>query len=478
MLGRCQMPRSVNFALLVFGSLLFINVPALGEQNLGNQAFSHVILFSWDGVQYDRLTELNKAGNLTNLNQLINETRLPILRALITDHLPETNSAHPSILSGVGQGEADGCPDNITIWENIENLNSTWVTGAIAGKAKFTNIIFPYAHSDVDFWYAADTSAGQVTDLAASFIHNYSKNNFFLFIHYREPDLAGHLFGENSLNYDDAIIKCDTELGRVLYRLEAEGIGDSTAIVVTTDHGFQENGYGHNGQAWGADSGDPAVYTTWIVCNKGSVDQTYAANNYWDQNDVAPTIYDLMGIHDCVIKWPYIRGSALWNRSFQTRDIAVTEVQPSSNITADGTLKINVTIENQGDFTEIPTIILSCNNSVIGTKILAYPNPPLSSHDHGASVQTVSFVWDTTGIPQGAYAISANTNVIPPGGTTHPSLAYTQNETDTEDNRGTSTVPVIVVSEFPLPIILTLFMTLALVAAAACRKAVPAKHLA
>lgn len=460
----------------MFCSLLFVNLPVAYKLNLSNQTFSHVILFSWDGVQYDHLIQLYRAGNLTNLGQVVNETRLPILRALITDHLTETNNAHPSILSGVGQGEADGCPDNITIWENIENLNSTWVTGAIAGKAKFTDIIFPYAHSDVDFWCAADTSASQVTDLATNFIHNYSKNSFFLFIHYREPDLAGHLYGENSLNYDDAIVECDTELGRVLYTLQTEGLGDSTAIVVTTDHGFQEGGYGHTSPAWGAAQGDPAIYTTWIACNKGPVDQTYSVNNYWDQNDVAPTIYDLMGIHDYSIKWPYIRGLALWDRSFQTRDVAVTEVQPSSNF-ADGIITINVTIQNQGDFTEIPTIALYCNNSVIGTKMLAYPYPPLSSHDHGASVQTISFVWNTTNIPQGAYTISANASVVPAGGTNHPGIAYTQNETDTEDNTGISLVPVAIVSEFPQLTILALFMTATLLVAAACRKKALAKHL-
>jgi len=454
----------------VLCSLLVINAHVFDKQDLLNPSFSHAILFSWDGVQYDHLIELYNAGNLTNLKQLVSETRLPILRALITDHLTETNNAYPSILSGVGQGEADGCPDNITIWENIETLNNTWMTGAVVGKAKFTNIIFPYAHLDVDFWYAADTSASQVTDQAVNFIHNYSQKNFFLFIHYREPDLAGHSYGENSLNYDNALIECDTELGRVLSTLEAEGIGDSTAIVVTTDHGFQENGYGHISPAWGADNGDPALYTTWIACNTGTVDITNAVNNYWDQNDVAPTIYDLIGINDYSIRWPYIRGSALWHRSFQTRDIAVTDIQLSSNTTTDGTLNINVTIQNQGDFTEIPTIVLYYDSSVIGTKTLVYPDPPLFSHDLGASVQTILFIWNTTNIPQGIYTISANASAIPAGGTNHPNLAYTKNETDTADNSGFSPVPVTVISEFPSLIILTLFMTATLLVAAACKK--------
>lgn len=432
--------------LSLFYSSLFTGARAFDKSDSTSRSFSHVVLFSWDGVQYDHLIELYQKGNLTNLKQLINETRLPILRTLTTDHLTLTNNAHASILSGVGQGAADGCPDNITIWENIENMNSTWMTGAVAGKAKFTGIIFPYAHSDVDFWYAADTSASHVTDIALSFIHNYSRNNFFLFIHYREPDWAGHSYGENSSNYDNAIIECDTEMGKILNSLEVEGIGNSTAVLVTTDHGFQENGYGHTSPAWGASNANPALYTTWIACNRGSVDQTYSASNYWDQNDVAPTIYDLIGIDDYSVRWPYIRGSALWHRSFRTRDIAVTEVRPSSNVTIGGTLMLNVTIQNQGDFTEIPTIVLYCNNSVIGTRTLVYPDPPLSSRDRGESVQTISFIWNTTGLQQGTYEMSANASVIQAGGTNHPSLAYTQNETDTEDNSAISPITITVLS--------------------------------
>lgn len=397
-------------------------------------AFSHVILLSWDGTQYNHLVSLYNSGNLTNLKQIVNENRLPILKALITDHYTETNYGHPSLLSGMGQGTVQGCPDNITIWENLEAWNSSWVTGSTAGKAKFTDTIFPYAHDDADYWYAADTTANTVTNQALSFIHNYSQSSFFLFVHYREPDYAGHNYGENSPQYDNALIECDNQLGRILSALETEEISDSTAILVSTDHGFQEGGTGHSGNAWGNPISDPNLYTVWIVSNRGTVNLTEASNCYWDQNDVTPTIYSLIGFNDYNTRWPYIRGSALWDRAFDTRDIALTNIQLPSNVTVGETLSINITIKNQGNFTEIPTITAYYNNSLIGTKTLAYPATPLFEGSHTASTQNITFAWNTTGLPPGKYKISANASIVPADETSQPNSAYSKNETDLTDN--------------------------------------------
>lgn len=465
------MPLTRRHSLVFFLALCLLslnNTYVYHHQNHLNITFSHVILISWDGAQYRHLIELYVANNLTNLKQLVTKAGFPILKALITDHPTETNNAHPSMLSGVGQGEVAGCPDNITVWENLENLNDTWVTGAVAGKAKFTNIIFPYAYSDVDYWYAADINASQVTEHALGFIHNYSTKNFFLFIHYREPDLAGHTYGENSLEYNNALVECDAELGRVLSALQTEGIEDSTAVIVTTDHGFQEDGFNHNSPAWGTNEGDPDAYTTWIACNVGMVNETEAVNNYWDQNDVAPTIYDLVGISDYKARWPYIRGLALWQRSFQTRDISVNNLQAPQNITIGEVVTINVTIHNLGDFIEIPTITLYCNDSIIGAKTLVYPELPLLIQPNEASVRTISFIWNTTGASQGTCVISAKATAVEAGGTSHPSLAYTRDETDTANNDCLSVTPINILQESSL--VLSVFLLTGFVIVVVCKK--------
>ncbi len=409
-----------------------------GEANTKESAsrtFSHVILFSWDGVQYNHLMELYDSGNLPNLRQMVNTFSLPPLRALITDHYTETNYGHPSLLSGMGQGSVQGCPDSITIWENIEAWNSSWVTGSIAGKSKFTSAIFPNAKDDVDFWFAADTSAGAVTDLALDFVRNFSDQSFFLFVHYREPDYAGHGYGENSQQYFDALIECDAQLGRILSLLESEDIRDSTAILVSTDHGFTEDGTTHSGPAWGAADSDPDLYTVWIICDRDSVNISEAGNEFWDQNDVAPTVYSLIGLEDYASRWSYIRGSALWDRCFDVRDVAVTEIQLSTAVvTPNETVRIGVSLENQGSYTEIPEVSVYRNGTLISAKTLAFPDTPLFPHGADASRRSFTIEWDVADIPAGTYSISAQASVVPAGGGSHPSLAYTKNETQLSDN--------------------------------------------
>jgi len=409
-----------------------VPTPCVGEPP--SQAFSRVILFSWDGVQYNHLMELYNSGKLTNLRQMVNETRLPILRALITDHYTETNYGYPSLLSGVGQGTMQGCPDNITVWEKIEAWNSSWVTASIAGKSKFSDQIFPEARDDVDYWYAGDVYASVVTDLAIEFVQNHSASCFFMFVHYREPDYAGHNYGENSQQYEDAIIECDNQAGRILSTLEVEGINDSTAVLVTTDHGFSEGGTSHSGSAWGAPNSDPNLYTIWIACSSGTVSLSEAANEYWDQNDVAPTIYSLIGLGDYNSRWPYIRGFALWERAFDLRDVAITSIQPSTNMTIREPIYIDVFIENHGNYTEIPTVSVYYDNNIIETKTLVYPDAPLFGYSRGASTTKVTFTWNTEDVSPGTYTISAKASVVSAEGTSQPNLAYTKNETDTADN--------------------------------------------
>lgn len=399
-----------------------------------SQTFSHIILFSWDGVQYTHLMELYNSNQLANLKSLLNETRLPILRALITDHYTETNYGHPSLLSGAGQGTVPGCPDNVTVWENIENWNSSWATGSIAGKSKFSTLIFPEAQNDIDYSYAEDTNAGVVAGLAIDFVHNHSDSCFFLFVHFREPDYAGHSYGENSALYANAIVECDNQLGRILSTLESEGIRDSTAVLVTTDHGFAEGGVGHSGPAWGAPSVDPNLYTIWIACSEGAVNLNDAIMEYWDQNDVAPTIYSLMGFNDYAVRWPYIRGSALWERFFNFRDVALLDVQLSVNVTTSNLLSIEVLVANLGGYTEIPTVSVYFNSNVIGVKTSFYPNVPLFGYGRDESIRKILFVWDVADVPQGAYVISANVSTVPAVGNSQPNLAYTKNETDNSNN--------------------------------------------
>lgn len=89
-----------------------------------------------------------------------------------------------------------------------------------------------------------------VAKKALDFIKSISpQNQFFLFIHFCEPDLFGHFYGENSEEYSEAIISNDQALGSIINGLKKidaftpglKSLYDETLIIVTTDHGATED---------------------------------------------------------------------------------------------------------------------------------------------------------------------------------------------------------------------------------------------
>jgi parallel beta-helix repeat protein len=95
-------------------------------------------------------------------------------------------------------------------------------------------------------------------------------------------------------------------------------------------------------------------------------------------------------------------------------DITVTAVAPSKTVVGQGySLNINVTLANQGDFTETFNITVYANTNLIETKQVTLT----SGH-----FTTIAFTWNTTGFAKGNYTIGAYA---------WPVIG----ETDTADNR-------------------------------------------
>jgi len=106
-------------------------------------------------------------------------------------------------------------------------------------------------------------------------------------------------------------------------------------------------------------------------------------------------------------------GKVILHALAASHDIAVTSVHPIKTIVGQGyTMNINVTVANQGDFTETFNVTLYANTTTIETKQITLTN--------GAST-TITFTWDTTGFAKGNYTIWAYAWPV-------------QGETDTADN--------------------------------------------
>ena len=62
----------------------------------------------------------------------------------------------------------------------------------------------------------------------------------FLAVSFSSPDVAGHLFGQSSLEYEDAVLRTDRNIAALLEHID-ESVGlDQTLIVLSADHGGQE----------------------------------------------------------------------------------------------------------------------------------------------------------------------------------------------------------------------------------------------
>ena len=95
-------------------------------------------------------------------------------------------------------------------------------------------------------------------------------------------------------------------------------------------------------------------------------------------------------------------------------DIATTNITPAKTIVGQGyTIRINATIQNQGDYTETFNVTLYANTTSITTETVTLTS---------GNSATITFTWNTSGFAKGNYTISAYAEPV-------------MGETDTEDNR-------------------------------------------
>ncbi|SEG18219.1 hypothetical protein [Parabacteroides chinchillae] len=100
-------------------------------------------------------------------------------------------------------------------------------------------------------------------------------------------DDAGHIMG-NGPFFDEYVRKADEQIARVweAVKYREANFDEEWMVVVTTDHGREENGHGHGGQSW-------RERTTWISTNV-PVNAHFKAP-YLSITDIAPSICRFMG---------------------------------------------------------------------------------------------------------------------------------------------------------------------------------------
>jgi len=133
-------------------------------------------------------------------------------------------------------------------------------------------------HEALEVWEYGLMQDEKVGSRVLELLEKYQGKPFFFFVHFAEVDHAGHQHGENSKEYNDALISNDHWTGRIMDKVKELGLADKTQFYVTADHGFDEDTTRHRF----------APYVFLATNNK-------EVRRHGRRQDVAPTILEAFG---------------------------------------------------------------------------------------------------------------------------------------------------------------------------------------
>ena len=223
----------------------------------------HVVVISIDGLRPDaikkfgarNLQRLMREGSYTLAAQTIMPSRtLPSHTSMLTGEEPEEHG----ITWNSNETDDHGLVAVPTIFAQAHMAG--YRTAAFFSKGKFNHLETPHSldHSEAPegdaHWNASRTVSNVERYLA-------KERPNLLFVHFGEPDYAGHRYSWMSWFYGRAVRRADQAVGRVLAAAnKSYGEGNYT-VIVTADHG---------GHGWGHGSNDSRDVTIpWIAWGEG-----------------------------------------------------------------------------------------------------------------------------------------------------------------------------------------------------------------
>jgi len=165
------------------------------------------------------------------------------------DPTPGANSTHGHTLVDPSSGQK-----LVSIFDLVDASLATGQTngrtGLFTSKSKFQ--LFDRSYPLTSYFENKKSKA-----VVRRFLNQMTNLHFaYSYLHVVDPDLAGHRYGgAASPEYDLGVAAASYALGQVFDLIASDNeLRDSTAIILTADHGFASNG-NH------ADGDDPEVYT-------------------------------------------------------------------------------------------------------------------------------------------------------------------------------------------------------------------------
>jgi predicted AlkP superfamily pyrophosphatase or phosphodiesterase len=257
--------------------------PSDGSGARGARA-KRVLIISEDGLRGDVLAQLHLPWHEALYQHGAYSWKARTIRTAST--LP----AHAAMLSGFDV-KAHGLDWNNwkptrgyirvpTIFEEAESHGMR--TAMFVGKFKLRHIARP---GTVEVFERPGYYCKKVADEAADYLVRVQPA--MAFVHFSNPDEAGHSKGWESEQYLHAISEDDRCLGVIVAALEKAGLADETLIIISADHG------GHSRVHSGALAVDREI--PWIAHGPG-VRDGYRIRGSISTLDTAATALDALGL--------------------------------------------------------------------------------------------------------------------------------------------------------------------------------------
>ena len=322
-------------AIVVLLVTIFAAGAAAGETGTAAPP-RNVVLVGWDGAQRNHVREALERGELPALRQLSTEGALV---AIDIHRTTDTKAGWTQILTGYypqktgvfSNSRYQPIPEGYSVFERLETFfgPDKIDTVAVIGKKAHVDAE-PPTKVPFDMWQKkrtrelkadkvmpnqADIENGKIVeengqkfvllggkpwanatnhmDLFVNGLEQTARvgqraikelearkdRRFFFFVHFAEPDHAGHKNGENSQAYTDVVRVDDEWTGKIVAKLKELGLYDKTLVYVTADHGFDEGGRGHR-------------YAPYVFLATNDKNVTRNGN----RADIAPTVLKRFGL--------------------------------------------------------------------------------------------------------------------------------------------------------------------------------------
>ena len=241
-----------RFALLAVTVAAFGPLVACGPKS-SKESVRNVVLIGWDSADRDRVWECLDRAELPNTARLIEEGGIIAIDHIDGESITVTKPGWTQVLTGYGWHTTAVFSNIIfrqvhegyTIFERLKEHfgHDKFVTVAIVGKSHIgaeKHQLFEKCKQSMEEFVSPEgkyMDDDVVVSRSLEFMEEYKDKPFFFFVMLGDLDIMGHVYGEDSTEYHDALVHCDALTGDIVAKLKELGLYDDTLVYITSDHG-------------------------------------------------------------------------------------------------------------------------------------------------------------------------------------------------------------------------------------------------